>query len=161
MTLQESRAAMLHFSENYTKAREQHPQLPPLEELDSEFDTLELVGREKIFPRSVLRYARWQMMQGVNAWAGYLHGFILPNPQNAASMEEYNFLTDKDKQVLVDTLNWIMYRNREMNLIQLNEDDGKSVDFITETLAEWKERKGTIQKLLERNRDAWKAKLKK
>jgi hypothetical protein len=150
-----------YFATEYLKAKEAYPSLPTLDEIDAEWDILEAVSRSKLFPRAVVRYTRYHMMEGVNSWAGYLHNFILPNPQNAAAMEEYNYLSEKEKHEIIDTLNWIMYRNREMNLLQLNEDDERTVVFIVETFKEWQQHKKHIKSILEKNTSAWKAKLKK
>jgi hypothetical protein len=159
MTYLEVQGAITFFNEQYAKAKQQHPALPTPEEFDAEWNSLEFVGKEQFYPSSIVRFLRWHMMQGINSWAGYLHGFILPNQQNAASMEEYNYLNDKEKKQIVDILNWIMYRNRQMNLLQLHEDDDKSAQFVVDTFKEWKHQKPVIKAILEKNMDAWKAKL--
>jgi hypothetical protein len=160
MTLAESTEAITYFQQQYEKART-HYALPTLHEWDQEFDSLEFVSRQKVFSRSIVRFLRWHMMEVINGWAGYLHGFILPNPQNAAAMEEYNYLDDKEKQTIVEILNWIMYRNRGMNMLQLNENDDGSAAFVIETYREWLAHKAIVNKLLEKNMNAWKNKIKK
>ena len=161
MTYQEVIQSREYFVNEYLKARGVYAVLPTLEELDGEWDVVEVVSRSKLFPRNVVRYTRYHIMEGINSWAGYLHNFILPNPQNAAAMEEYNYLSEKEKHEIIDTLNWIMYRNREMNLLQLNESDELTAAFISETFKEWQQRKKHIKSILEKNTGAWIAKLKK
>jgi hypothetical protein len=159
MTYLEVQGAITFFNEQYAKAKKQYPNLPEADDFDEEWNSREFVGKEQFYPQIVVRFLRWHMMQGINSWAGYLHGFILPNPQNAASMEEYNYLNEKEKKQIVDVLNWIMYRNRQMNLLQLNENDDESAEFVVETFKEWKIHKLHIQSILEKNMAAWKAKL--
>lgn len=159
MSYQETIQSREYFVNEYFKAREKYPQLPLLEEIDAEWDIIEIVSRHRWYPRNVVRFTRHHMMEGINSWAGYLHNFILPNSQNAASMEEYNYLTEKERESIISILNWIMYRNREMNLLQLNEHDEQSVAFIVETYREWTAHKALVQKILEKNTGAWKKKL--
>ena len=33
-----------------------------------------------------------------SSWIGYLHDFILPNPQSAIAMEEYKYFSDEEKE---------------------------------------------------------------
>lgn len=159
MTYLEAQAAMTFFNEQYIVAKQRYPHLPSAEEFDAEWSALEFVAKEQVYPQNIVRFLRWHMMNGINSWAGYLHGFILPNQQSAASMEEYNYLNEKEKKQIVDVLNWIMYRNRQMNLLQLNENDVLSATFIVDTFKEWKHHKKTIQVMLEKNMAAWKAKV--
>jgi len=156
MSLQETQESVDYFIREYATLKERYSRLPSVDELDQELNILEVVGRTRLFPRHVVRFVRWQMMEVVNAWAGYLHGFILPNPQNAASMEEYNHFTDKEKQTIIEMLNWIMYSTREMNLLQLDEDDDRTAQFIITAFSEWKERKKILRSVIDKNTASWK-----
>jgi hypothetical protein len=159
MTLAESQEAIAHFKSEYAKLRKEYPDLPAYEQFTEEIDALEFISRSKLFPVSTLRFCRWHMMESVGSWMGYLHGFILPNQQNAASMEEYNYLSDADKREVVKILNWNMFRVREANLLQLNEDDEKTAIFISEFFKEWLERKKIVSKLVEKTMVEWKKKV--
>ena len=159
MSLQESQEAAAHFTKEYADFKKTYPGLPTLEQLDGQLDILEYAGREKVFPRNALRLVRWQLMNGINSWMGYLHNFILPNPQSAASMEEYDHFTDAEKQEMIKILNWSMYRNREMNLLQLNEEDDKTAVFVTTVFKEWLGHKKVIERVLEKNMASWKGRL--
>lgn len=156
MTLEESQEAVAHFTKEYAALKAHAPSLPSLEEMDGEFDLLEYIGREHLFPRNAIRYCRWAMMQALGSWMGYLHGFVIPNPQNAPSMEEYNFLDDNERQKVIDILNWHMYRTRELNMLQLNEDDKKTAAFIIGVFKEWQKHKIFLQAVLEKTTKAWK-----
>lgn len=156
----ESEEAVESFRKNYTSAQKKHPSLPDLEQLDGEWDVLEGVSRHRHFPLNVVRFTRWYMIQAINGWASYLHEFILPNQQNAVSMEEYNYLTEEEKKGVVEVLNWIMYRNRSANVLQLDENDEKSAELIGKIWAEWGEKhKPTLREIIRKNTDVWKQKV--
>jgi hypothetical protein len=161
MTLTESREAIAHFTQEYEKLRAKHRALPSADKFNEEFDIFEHISRERLFPHNILRYCRWAMMQAINAWMGYLHGFLIPNPQSAASMEEYNFLDDAEKRKVVDVLNWHMYRTRELNELQLYEDDGRTAAFIITVFKEWRTHKEFLAEILSKTKDAWKERCEK
>ena len=139
--------------------REKYPDLPELNEIDYEWDILDSVGREGVFPKRVVRYTRWFIIRAINSWAGYLHEFILPNQQNAVSMEEFNYFTDEQKQEVVGILNWIMYRLRCVNAVQLAEDDDASAKLTAQMYTEWKEKKQLLRKVVDLNAQVWKKKV--
>jgi hypothetical protein len=156
--MREHLEAVEQFTALYARARQAHPALPALEELDAEWDILETVSREKHFPRNAEMYARWYVLRAVNSWAGYLHEFILPTPHNAVALEEYNYFDDKEKERIIGVLNWIMYCNREANLLQLDEDDAKTAEFIARVLVQWRERKPVLRETLTKNTAIWREK---
>jgi hypothetical protein len=160
MTLQESRDAVEHFKKEYTALRAKHKTLPAIEEFEDEFGVFEHLGRERLYPNNTLRYCRWAMMQAIGGWMGYLHGFLIPNQQSATSMEEYNFLDEKEKRKIVDILNWNMYRSREMNEIQLNEDDEKTAAFLVVVVKEWREHKKVLDAVVKKAKLGWKERCK-
>jgi hypothetical protein len=154
MTLAESKEAIEHFKAEYSKIK--HKGFPALDDFNGEFDVFEHIGRDKLFPQSVLRYCRWAMLQSTGSWMMYLHGFILPNPQQAPSMEEYNFVSDDERNQIIKIINWHMYRTRDANLLQLNEDDKQTAVFVTEFFHEWIAHKQKVQQILEKSKVEWK-----
>ncbi len=156
--MQEHLEAVEEFTARYAKARATHRILPELAQVDAEWEILETVSRERHFPRNAVTYTRSHALRAINSWAGYLHEFILPTPHNAVALEEYNYFDDKEKERIVTVLNWIMYCNREANLLQLDEDDAKSAAFVARILSEWGERKPLLRELLTKNTAIWREK---
>ena len=153
--------AQEHFTAEYAKAVAKYQGLPSLEVLDKEFDIVEVIGREKHFPRNALRYTRWFLSRFLDGWVGYLHQFILPNQYSAISMEEYNHFSEKEKEGIISLMNWLMYQQRYANTIQLDENDDETAKFITQLFAGWLERKHFFKTILEKNRDVWQKKAEK
>jgi len=161
MALADAQLAVETFSRSYEELLKRHQKLPTLAELDHTTDILEYISRHRTAPRNMARFVRGHLLETINAWMGYLHWFVLPNQQNAVSMEEYGFVTDQERQKVIKVLNWNMYRNRDANLLQISEDDDRTVDFIISVFAEWKIHKETIVYVLDKSRATWKAKLEK
>lgn len=148
-----------YLKEAYQKARENFPNLPPLEDLTKEFDLVEATTRQRLFPRNILKHIRWHLVEVLNGWAGYLQGFLSPHQQSAIAMEEYSYFTDAEKEDLVKIINWIMYRARASHALQLDDTNEKSATFIAETCTEWKEWKPRLHQVISKNADMWKKKL--
>lgn len=154
-----SQDAVRHFTQEYERAREQFSELPTIEVLDKNTDILEVISRNRHFPRNVIRYTRWHLMQVVNGWAGYLHEFILPNQQSAVSLEEYNYFDDREKEGIIQLLNWIMYRSRESHRLQLDENDEATAAFIVSVWGEWIDKKPLLKKVIDKNIEVWQKKV--
>jgi urease accessory protein UreF len=155
----EGQEAVDAFTHAYAAVREKHRALPTLDAVDKEWDILEMLCRDRHTPRNALMYVRWHMMRAINGWASYLHEFILPNPHNAVSLEEYDYFDDKEKEDIVAVLYWIMYRNRCANALQLDEDDAKTATFVIEVWKEWHERKQLLRSIIAKNMNVWREKV--
>jgi hypothetical protein len=150
--------AIESFTAQYNTAKGVYLTLPDLKDLDFEFEILEMVGRECHFPQDAVKYTRWYIMRAITSWLGFLHEFILPNQHSAVSMEEYDYFDEKEKKGIIAFMNWVMYRQRCVNLVQLEENDKESAELIAQILTEWKEKKPFLKTLMKKNVDVWQKK---
>jgi len=144
----------------YKKKQKKYRDLPDIDELNNEFEICNFVDEKRIEPRFPLRLVRRGISFFVSSWIGYLHDFILPNPQSAIAMEEYKYFSDEEKEEIVQLIAKLMLLNRLNSKMELLHDDTEDTRFITSAFKEWKDIKERILPKLDKNIKNWKKTIK-
>lgn len=109
-----------------------------LEELDSIFFLRDFIGEHKFVSSSLSRMVCARIVNTLNSWANYLHGIIMPHPQNMFSGTETKMFSEDDKKELYPLLDQIMELSSRNGLIGLTKNKTEEAKFIDDAVNFWK-----------------------
>ena len=127
--------------------------LPKYDELDDEFELLYFQKIEEIkFP---LRFIRRRIIDKFNAFIHFLHGILQPNTGSLISLEESKFFSDKEKDEIGKLVKEMIKFERKSVLLDVESNEKKDADFITEGLNKWKDLKKKIFLYSKKMQEGW------
>lgn len=132
--------------------------LPSWKELDEEFELLYFTSLIEI--SYISRFIRRRINDRISIFIHNLQGFLQPNPGSPISLEEANFLSEDEKKKVVVILRELMNLERKNNLLDLNFDEKKDAEFITDSVKMWFELKKDIFEIISKVKKGWESKVK-
>lgn len=139
----------------YEEKRKTYPYLPSMDDLNFEFEISNYVDERKISPMFPMRYTRRCMAHLIASYIGYLHDFILPNPQSAIAMKEYEYFDEKEKEQIIHLIGRLMRISRYNSSLELMRNEKEDAKFILEMFNEWKRFKDEIAPFMHKNVESW------
>ena len=148
------------FKENYANLQEKYS-LPPLDDMNREFELLDILKEKDVNPSFPLRFTRRMMISIFYSWINYLHNLIMPNPQSFIHVKESEAFNDDEKTQVHNIIKEIMFINRLSAKLDLEHDQQKDAEFIKKYYKEWRKIKSLILELAEKNISCWKEEMPK
>ena len=110
--------------------------LPSYKNIDNEFELgyLEKDIKKTNYP---LRNIRRRQMDKIMLFTNFLQSFIIPNPNSIVNMQESKFLTDEQRNTMVNIIQQLMILERKSLILEVEQSETKDAEFITECLGQW------------------------
>ncbi len=143
------------FERTYTKLQKKYS-LPTLDEINFQFEVVDIVEEKGVKATYPLRYIRRIMVNVFYGWINYLHNFIMPSQQSAILMKESEAFSEEEKEKVIKLIKEIMFINRVSNKLDLELDETKDAKFIKEYYDEWLKVKKVLVELATINVESWK-----
>lgn len=126
------------MSELLTEFHESLPALPvSLDEYDDAFHYRDALRDRGYIPSHPVRFLGQCAAQGSKERVQYLHGLLMPNPQNLVTNSQSNAVSDDMKETVQDLIDHYVYLSaKHRRLEALNDDDAS---FLREALEVWSE----------------------
>jgi len=142
------------FVDKYDELKKKY-NLPSMEELNNEFEIIDIVSEKDLSPTFPLRYTRRLMVNLFYGWTNYLHNFIMPSPQSAILAAEAKAFDEEQKGKINKLIKEIMFINRVSAKLDLEHDEKKDAEFISKYFKQWFTLKKLLLELAEINVDSW------
>ncbi|MBD3361954.1 hypothetical protein GF358_04155 [Candidatus Woesearchaeota archaeon] len=143
------------FKEKYTEKAKKY-NLPAFEEINSDLFLNDFLNDRKYVPENILGFVRVKLVELLGSWINFLHSFIMPNPQSAILMKDYEATNEDDKKKIIKMIQDIMISQRETILIGLEKDEKKDAEFLKKYYKLWNDIKPKLAEITQRNIDNWK-----
>jgi len=128
-----------------------------LEELDKYFFIKDSILEKGFVSSNLSNQLRSRLIDVVVSWDNYLHGLVMPNPQNLFSINEAKALNESDKKEIMKIMSRAAYFVAKSGGIRLKKDKQAEAKFIDEVLGFWKDTyEPLFLKLLEKIEEHWK-----
>ena len=152
MTEKKDRSTL--FIENYLELSKKYD-LPLLDDLNYEFELVDIIIEKNIAPSFPLRYIRRIIVGVFYGWINYLHNFLMPNQQSAILIHEAKYFTTEQKEQVTSIINKIMIINRISTKLDLEHSEEKDAEFIQKYFTEWSNIKRFILDCAKINIESW------
>lgn len=127
-----------------------------LEELDEVFFLRDFVAKEGFVSSQLSRTVCRRMVDTFYSWYNYLHGLILPNPQNIWMTTESQVFNDKQKAEILQVMDKIMVFATQNTINSLSKNKTDESEFIDSSIEFWQKiLKPLLAENLERTRNMW------
>ncbi|MEM4336595.1 MAG: hypothetical protein QXG86_01165 [Candidatus Woesearchaeota archaeon] len=126
-----------------------------IEELEREFEIIDLFVEKKELPNFPLRVIRRRIVDVCSLWAGYLHNFIIPNPHSMVSLKDSEVFNDKEKEKIYKLLTKFSKITKESTILEIQNDEKAEALFIRENLEYFKEIKKELEFFIQKDIDFW------
>lgn len=150
----EQESFLSNYQERYAELQKKYS-LPSLEELNFEFEVLDIITEKKVKTTFPLRYTRRIIVNILSNWTSYLHNFLMPNPQSAILIHESKYFSDEQKEEVNGIIKKIMLFNRLSTKLDLEHIEEKDAEFITNVYQEWLDIKKFILECADINIESW------
>ena len=148
----------MNLKEDYEKLKKTY-KLPNYEDLDKEFELLYVTKLEEIkFP---LRFIRRRMNDKIAWFCNMLQNIIQPNPGSIIGLEESKFFSSEDREKMIKLLKELMYIERESLILDVEYDEKKDVEYISNVFNKWGKIKKEICNFSEILKKGWKEEIRK
>ncbi len=144
------------LKKDYEAKRKKYSNLPPMDELNEEFE-IEAACYNISIPISFpIRFVRRTIVNLFSFLLNYLHEFIYPNRNSAVLMEEFKSFDEKEKDEIVKIIARVMAVLRLNTSFALYHNEKKEADFIEFCCKEWFDLKEKLKPISEKNISFWK-----
>lgn len=107
------------------------------DELERVFFIEDFVLKEGFVSDRVMRQISSRMVEKINNWAGYIHGFMMPNPGDLVGMTDAKLLTEEEKKELWEVFKDSIALSAKNSIIGLSHDKRMEAEFIDESMNFW------------------------
>lgn len=126
------------FENEFNKLKKERGFKVTLKEMDEIFFLKDFVLQSKYIPTQLSRAIANRIVDTLNSWLGYLHGLIMPNPQNMVNLTESNLFDDKEKQEIIKIMNKILNLTSKNSLIGITKNKKQESEYFDEAVKFWK-----------------------
>ncbi|MBU0907628.1 MAG: hypothetical protein KKD18_07145 [Nanoarchaeota archaeon] len=156
MNKQERDELIKEIKKSFEEAKKEMGFKASLEELDDVFFITEYILHEgyvgEEFPHQVCSRIR----DSLNAWANYLHGLLMPNPQYLVNLTESKLINEEDRKAVWDLLKGAFALTSLNSLYGLTKEKKQGAEFIDDSLEFWKKKfKPGLVKIMKKVNKGW------
>ncbi len=108
-----------------------------LEEIDEIFLIKDHILGEGFVSESLSRQICLRIVDLYRGWTGYLHGLIMPNPQNILNMSEAKIFDQNEKKEISELMKKTMEISSRNSLISITRDKEEEAKFIDDCVNFW------------------------
>jgi len=128
-----------------------------LEELDKYFFIKDSVLEKGFVSNNLSNQIRSRLIDVMVSWDNYLHGLVMPNPQNLFSINESKALNEKDRKEIMKIMSRAAYFVAKSGVIRIKKNRQAEAQFIDDVLNFWKNNyEPLFLKILEKIEEHWK-----
>ena len=143
------------FKEIYAEKAKKY-KLPSFKEINEDFFLQDFLNDRKFIPQQPLGFVRARIVETFGSWINFLHGFIMPNPQSAILMKDFECTNDDEKKEIIEMIQDMMISQRETIIVGLEKDEKKDAEFIKKYFKFWHKTKPGLIKVTKKSLDNWK-----
>ena len=141
----------------FSKTREELGFTSGLDELDEHFFVRDFVLEKGYVSGDFSNQLRIRIIDVLISWDNYLHGLIMPNPQNLFNLNEAKAFNEKDKKEIVKMMSRVAHFVSRNGLVRLTRNKEEEAKIIDDALKFWKEiYQPFFVKIMEKVEDHWK-----
>lgn len=127
-----------------------------LDDFDKIFSIRNLILKDGFVSDNFSSQLRSKIVEYFNSGASYLHGLLLPNPQNIVNLNESKIVTQDEKNKLGKLIGKCMYLSAKNTLINLDNNKSAEKEFFEEAFKFYNEEFAPEMKILmEKVSDYW------
>jgi hypothetical protein len=123
----------------FSKTREEFGFTSGLDELDEHFFIRDLVLEKGFVSGDFSNQLRIRIIDVLISWDNYLHGLVMPNPQNLFNLNEAKAFNENDKQEIVKVMSRVAHFVSRNGLVRLTRDKKEEAKIIDDSLKFWVE----------------------
>ena len=144
------------FELRFNKLKQELKFKANLEEIDKVFYITDGILKDGFISKNLSRQICYRIVELYLSWNEYLHGLIMPNPQNILNLSESKILTQDEKKKIMEIIKKIMELNSRNILISLTNNKVEEGKFIDDSFNIWKNEVGPeITIIIKKINDEW------
>jgi len=144
------------FEKNFKKLKKELNLKTNTEELDRIFYIKDYVLQEGFASDNLPRQIGYRIVEIFMRWNEYLHGLIMPNPQNIINISESKILSLEDKKEITELIKKGMEIASKNTIIGLKRDSKAEAKFIDDSVNLWEsEFKPKLLKIVLKINEEW------
>ncbi|MEK6917432.1 MAG: hypothetical protein AABW51_00620 [Nanoarchaeota archaeon] len=152
----EKEKALKDFEEGFGRLKQELKFKTNLDEIDEIFFIRDVILQDGFVSKNLFRQMAYRIAEFYLRWNDYLHGLIMPNPQNILSLSESKIFNQEEKKIITNMIKKIMELNSKNILITLTRDKAEEGKFIDYSVNMWKsELQPEIIKLIKKINKEW------
>ncbi|MEK6945747.1 MAG: hypothetical protein AABW63_03055 [Nanoarchaeota archaeon] len=152
----EEKKVLRDFEEGFGKLKQELKFKTSLDEIDEIFFIRDIILQDDFVSKNLFRQMAYRIMEFYLRWNDYLHGLIMPNPQNILNLSESKLFNQEEKRVITNMMKKIMELNSKNILISLTRDKTEEGKFIDYSVHIWKnELQPELVKLIKKINKEW------
>lgn len=144
------------LEQDFEVARRQVKLKASIADISRIFPLKDVILKEAHVPTDLINAISRKTIEILHNWAGYIHGLIVPNPQNILSISEAQFFSDDEKKDFYGLLNKIMELSSRNSLAMLKNSDVDNAKVIDDSIEFWeKELSPKLQQVMSKVNKEW------
>jgi len=134
---------------------------PTLNEMDEIFYIKDFILQSGYVSDSLSRMICRRIVDTFGSWSNYLHGLIVPMPQNLINVTESGMFSETEKDEIIKLINRILAHISGNSLIGITKDKKSEGKFIDDSISLWNDYvKPELGKIMEKVNSGWVEKIK-
>ena len=126
--------------ETFEKTKKELNFKTSFEEIDSVFYLTDLILEKKFISNDFSNQLRTRILDVLIWWDNYLHGLVMPNPQNLFMIHESKALNEADKKKMMKMMSRVAHILSKNHLLRLSSNKKEEGKLIDEMIGFWKEK---------------------
>ena len=152
----ENEKILKDFEEEFNKLKQELKFKTSLEEVDRIFFIRDVILQDGFVSKNLFRQMSYRITEFYLRWNEYLHGLIMPNPQNILNLSESKIFDSEERKTIMEIIKKIMELNSRNILITLTKNKSEEAKFMDHSIDMWKNDVGPeITKLVKKINKEW------
>jgi hypothetical protein len=144
------------FEEKFKNLQRELKFKSSLNEIDGIFFVKDLILKDNFVSSNLGRQLCYRIAEVYMGWNEYLHGLIMPSPQNILNLSESKIFNQEEKKGIMNIIKKIMELNSRNILITLTKDSLDEGKFIDYSVNLWKNEVGPeVTKIIKKVNKEW------
>ena len=144
------------FEEKFKNLQRELKFKSSLNEIDGIFFVKDLILKDNFVSPNLGRQLCYRIAEVYMGWNEYLHGLIMPSPQNILNLSESKIFNQEEKKGIMNIIKKIMELNSRNILITLTKDSLDEGKFIDYSVNLWKNEVGPeVTKIIKKVNKEW------
>lgn len=156
--MSEKQELLKELEEKFEQVKKELKFKATLEQIDAIFFIRDFIQEQGYVSQHLSRQVCQRITALFNAWYGYMHGILSPNPQSILNMAEHQMFNEAEKREMMELMSKICALSSGNVLIGLTRDKAREGVFVDEALKLWEEVKPKLVKMMEKVSTNWKEK---
>jgi len=131
---------LLEFHTEFQKLQKELKFKSTFQQLEDIFFLNDMILKTGFVSSKLSRQLSSRIVDLFNSWAWYLHGLILPNPQNMLQITEAEMFSDEEKRDFNELMKQAMIFSSRNSFIGLSKDKKEEAKFIDDSVVFWNEK---------------------